>query len=136
MRAFPIVLVQLAAVAACRHELIRGRNVVVTGASRGLGVSIAGAFASEGATSVCLVARSAAALDDACASLSSEHPAVAFHPIAADVTVPAERHRVVDTALEVGGPVSVLVNNAGVERWGRYEESTADAIDEQISLNL
>ena len=80
---------------------IRGKRVVVTGASRGLGLEIASAFASEGAASVYLVARTAAALEATCFRLSAEHPEVEFVPIAADVTSAADRLRVVETAGDV-----------------------------------
>ncbi|EOD04630.1 hypothetical protein EMIHUDRAFT_259507, partial [Emiliania huxleyi CCMP1516] len=53
---------------------IRGGCVVVTGASRGLGVGIARAFATEGAATVCLVARSEAGLQSVCRGLAAEHP--------------------------------------------------------------
>ena len=117
------------------HRLITGRNVVVTGASRGLGISIASAFAREGAATICLVARSAYALDNACKALSAAHPNVAFQPIVADVTSPADREHIVDAA-GIFGPVSVLVNNAGAEWWGPFEDSSSASIDAQLQVNL
>lgn len=122
--------------AASRPHLIRNRNVLVTGASRGLGISIAGAFAAEGAASVCLVARSGVNLEAARDKLRAEHPNVAFHPIVADVSSPDDRVRIVDAAQALGGFVSVVVNNAGIEDWGPFEECTAASIDAQLQVNL
>ena len=103
---------------------VRGGCVVVTGASRGIGAGIAKAFASEGAASVCLVARSEAALQNTCSVLRSAHPSVSFHPILADVTRSGDRDRIVQTVEAIGGQQLLLINNAGVEAWGPYEHAT------------
>ena len=60
-----------------------GRRVLVTGASRGLGLEIARAFADAGAT-VMLNGRDRAALDAACRSISSEN----VHALPGDLAVP------------------------------------------------
>ena len=104
------LVAMLALVSACtaanNPQLIRGRCVVVTGGSRGFGVEIARAFAREAPASICLVARSAAALESTCESLAAEHPGVEFHPIVADITSGVDRSLIVDTVQQlraVGG---------------------------------
>lgn len=83
-----------------------GRVVLVTGASRGLGLEMARVFADRGAKLV-LAARGRAALDAAVRELS-EHTEV--EAVAVDVSEDAEQ--IVEAALRRFGHVDVLVNNA------------------------
>lgn len=85
---------------------LSGKRVLVTGASRGIGESLARAFAGAGAT-VALVARSA----DAIGSLAAELGGTA-HP--ADLADPAAVAALVGRVEDEAGRIDVLVNNAGV----------------------
>jgi nucleoside-diphosphate-sugar epimerase len=85
---------------------IRGKRVLITGASRGIGESLAHAFARAGAT-VALVART----KDAIAALADELGGTA-HP--ADLSDPTQVADLVGHVEEEAGPIDVLVNNAGV----------------------
>lgn len=84
-------------------ETLAGKHAVVTGASRGIGLAIAGALQAQGAR-VTLMARDAAALQAAAASLGG---ATGWQAI--DVADAAS----VAAAFEGAGRVDVLVNNAG-----------------------
>ena len=107
---------------------LSGRRVLITGASRGIGRSLATAFARTGAE-VALVARDGAALE----SLARELGGTA-HP--ADLLDPEQRNRLVHRVEDEAGPVDVLVNNAGVAYDGPLWESTAEQVEQQIQLNL
>ncbi len=85
-----------------------GQTVLVTGASRGIGLATAQAFAAEGA-SVGLVARDRAALDAAASGIGAR-----THVVAAELTDPAECVRAADEVASALGPVDVLVSCAGV----------------------
>jgi 3-oxoacyl-[acyl-carrier protein] reductase len=84
-----------------------GRTVLVTGASRGIGMATAEHFASLGAR-VGLVARSAEPLQ-ALASRLGENA----HAVPADLSDPAECARAVREVEQALGPVDVLVSCAG-----------------------
>jgi NAD(P)-dependent dehydrogenase (short-subunit alcohol dehydrogenase family) len=92
-------------------QSLADRAAIVTGGSRGLGLEIARAYAQAGA-SVLVTARDEAALEQATEELRAVGGQVAAVP--ADVSAPEDCARVVRTAEERFGPVSVLVNNAGV----------------------
>jgi short-subunit dehydrogenase len=107
---------------------LAGKRVLITGASRGIGRSLATAFAGAGAT-VALVARDGAALEPLAAELGGT-----FHP--ADLLDDEQRNRLVHRVEDEAGPIDVLVNNAGLLHEGPLWESTAEQIDRQVQLNL
>ena len=89
--------------------VLTGRHVVVTGASRGIGSTIAAHLASRGAR-VSLLGRSAENLHTVSKALGGTSVAA---PIAADVTDAASVAGAFGQAREHFGPVHILVNNAG-----------------------
>jgi citronellol/citronellal dehydrogenase len=96
---------------------LRGRNVVVTGASRGIGAALAERLCAEGAN-VALVARTAVEHDHLAGSLADTTArcapyGTAVHAIVADLTDADSRATIIPQALEFfDGRIDVLVNNA------------------------
>jgi NAD(P)-dependent dehydrogenase (short-subunit alcohol dehydrogenase family) len=102
----------------------------VTGASKGIGLACAQAFAAEGAR-VAIVARSRANLDAALAAMPrAKYGALA---IVADLVGIDEAKRAIDEATRALGPIDVLVNSAGAARRYPPDELSAqgwhDAMD-------
>lgn len=89
---------------------LRGRSVIVTGASRGIGRAIAEAFAAEGAR-LTICARGEEALE--AARIDLEAAGAEAQAVVADVTNDDDCTRVVQAAVDRFGGVDVLVNNAG-----------------------
>lgn len=98
-------------------DLFSGRNVIVTGASRGIGAGISQRFAAEGAN-VAITARTGDAHPTLPGSLnetletmvgvgSGKHVA-----ISADLSDAEDRARIVPEATAALGPIDILVNNA------------------------
>jgi NAD(P)-dependent dehydrogenase (short-subunit alcohol dehydrogenase family) len=88
---------------------IRGRGVLVTGASRGLGAALSRALAREGAR-VVLMARGAADLDKVVADIRREGGEA--HGLAADIGAKDDIYRIAGAAAALVGPLDVVVHNA------------------------
>lgn len=100
---------------------LAGKAVLVAGASKGIGLACAQAFAREGAR-VALVSRSRANLDAALARFGAAARPLA---VAADLTRADEAQRAIDEVEAALGPLDVLVNSAGAAR--RYPPEELDA---------
>ncbi len=86
------------------------RRVLVTGGARGIGRAIAAAFAAAGDRVAVHYGRSA----DEAAALVDELPGTEHTTVQADLAVPDEVRRAVETAAADLGGLDVLVNNAGI----------------------
>jgi len=109
-----------------RRMEFRGRVVVITGGSRGLGLELARVFAAEGARLV-LCARDAAELARARAALASWGAEV--HVVVSDVTVAGEAEEAMRAIEATVGPIDVLVNDAGIITVGPHEQMTVADYD-------
>jgi NAD(P)-dependent dehydrogenase (short-subunit alcohol dehydrogenase family) len=89
---------------------LAGHVAIVTGASRGIGFAIAQRFVAEGAK-VAITGRNAEALENAAKDLGGSDAAIA---VAGKGDDPDHRAEVVDTVLGAFGPVTLLVNNIGI----------------------
>src|ERR1700745_4364539 len=102
------------------------RNVILTGASRGIGTYIARALAAEGAN-LLLVARSEPELARLANELRTDENTVAY--VAVDLSDPRAAERVAAAAVAELSSVDVLVNNAAVELQRRFHNLGVDEIE-------
>ncbi len=112
---------------------LRGKVVLVTGASRGIGRAIAEAFVEEGCR-LCICARGRQALEEAAAALRQRGAEVLA--VAADVTQPDQVEHVVQAALERYGRIDVLVNNVGGSTGAGIAETSDVEWQQGLELNL
>ena len=108
------------------------QQVIVTGASSGIGRATALRFARAGA-SVLVVGRSEAALAEVAAAVECEGGRSAT--LAADVTHSDAPTRIVDAALNHLGGLTTLVNAAGVIGSGSIETTTDEQWDAMLDIN-
>ena len=112
---------------------LRGKKVLVTGGSKGLGLDIALAFAGLGAK-VVITGRQESALEEAVSRLKELQSNSSY--ITADMKDVASVRKMVDEATERMGGLDVLVNNAGVNIPKPAEEVTEEDWDQIIDTNL
>ncbi len=106
---------------------------VITGASRGIGRSIALALAAQGATIV------AVDMDQASTeAVVAELQAAGSKALAVvgNVTVSADVERMIEAATEAFGRVDILVNNAGITRDGLLMRMKDEDWDAVLNVNL
>jgi short-subunit dehydrogenase len=112
---------------------LTGRRVLITGASGGLGRCLAEGAAKLGARLV-LTARSADRLHETAAALKAQGAECVVVP--ADVTVAADRERLLRTTEEQLGGLDVLINNAGVASFGHFATSSEAILREIMEVNF
>ena len=111
----------------------RDRVVLITGGSRGLGLSIARRLTDEGAR-VAICARDADELDRAAAELRSRgSPVVA---LVCDLAQAEACEQMIREVTEQLGPVDVLINNAGVIQVGPYETMTLEDFRQAMAVHF
>ena len=113
---------------------LTGRSVIVTGASRGIGLAIARGFSLEGAR-ITICARGAGTLEAAVEEVRALGTAsgAEVQGVVADVTSEADTTRVVEAAVSTFGGIDALVNNAG---GSSREPDLARAFEESFELNV
>jgi short-subunit dehydrogenase len=109
------------------------RVVVITGASSGIGLSAALAFAKEGARLV-VAARTQLTLERVAASCRRMGAQAIAVPT--DVTNPLQIKHLVEETLRRFGQIDVWINNAGVGTFGKLEETPLEAVEQVVKVNL
>ena len=107
---------------------LAGRRVVVTGASRGIGLAIATTLAAAGAR-LTLLARDVRSLEKLAARLDAL-------PIPCDVSNAAAVDRAIAAIESNGGAPDILVNNAGLFRPSPVDATTPEALAAALEVNL
>jgi short-subunit dehydrogenase len=112
---------------------VRGRVVLITGASRGIGKRVAFRLAKLGAR-LALTARSADDLAKIVGDLRASGTDVDAFP--ADLTNPADREQLVARVVERFGGLDVLLNCAGVCSFGEFSTSREDIARRVLEVNF
>jgi len=113
---------------------LAGKVALVTGASKGIGASIAREFATAGASVVVNYASSPADAERVVHDIQDRGASAIA--VQGDVSVPADVERLFATTMDAYGRFDILVNNAGVYSPQPLETVTQQEIDRQLSVNL
>lgn len=114
---------------------LTAKVAIVTGASRGIGFSIAQALLQEGA-SVVITGTKQQTLDAAVRELKAGVKGGAVDGIQADVRRYADVERLMSGAVQRHGGLDILVNNAGVGLFGTVEEMSLEEWHTVLETNL
>jgi 3-oxoacyl-[acyl-carrier protein] reductase len=113
---------------------LTGKVAVVTGASKGIGASIAKHLAAEGASVVVNYSSSKAGADKVVAEITAQGgKAVA---VQGDVAKKADIERLFTETKKSYGHVDVLVNNAGIYEFAPLEQVTEEQFHKQFNINV
>ena len=108
---------------------IKGKIIVITGATSGIGEAAARKLAHAGATLV-LAGRN----EEKLAALARELPGSVA--VRADMAHQADIANLIDRALEMDGRIDILINNAGVGMYGPFAEIDLDEYRHMMNVNL
>lgn len=111
---------------------IEGKRILVTGASSGIGHTLARQLAQAGG-SVLAVARTETKLRELVEACTG--PGV-IEPHVGDVTVPEDRGRMIETMRTRFGGLDILINNAGVAGSGHFATSSEDLLRQTMEVNF
>ena len=109
----------------------KGKKVIVTGASSGIGEATAKEFLSKGAK-VILVARSESKMQDSFRDFNQD--SYCIYPF--DLTNLDGINSFTKILIEKEGPIDILFNNAGVSQFGYFEESDLSVLDKIMVLDF
>jgi len=114
-------------------QSLKGKNALVTGAGKGIGKAVALALAAEG-TNVILLARTTADLE----ILAKEVEALGVKAlvVTADISDINSVNKAVTNALDDFGTIDILINNAGIGKFGKFLDLSPEEFENIIKINL
>ena len=112
---------------------MKGKTIIITGASSGIGKALAEKFAAEGSNLV-LAARNADKLNELSKSISRKD--VLICPVVCDVSDESQCKMLIDEAVRNFGGVDVLINNAGISMRAAFADLHLDVIRKLMDVNF
>ncbi len=112
---------------------LKGKNAIITGASKGIGKSIALRLAEEG-VNLLLAARTQNTLDETVGEITSRYN-VKCYGLSTDVSKMEDLHRLATTAIKEFKQVDILINNAGVSSQYPFEKQPLEDIEKLAHTN-
>ena len=111
---------------------LKGKNVFITGSTRGIGLAMAHKFASLGSN---IVLNGRREIDEEFVSEFSDY-GVQVASISGDVSDSTDAKRMVEEAIEKLGSVDILVNNAGITKDKLMLKLTEEDFEQVLKVNL
>lgn len=112
---------------------LKGKNAIITGASKGIGKAVALRLAENGAN-IAIAARGKEALDQTVAEIKAK-TGVKVIGVVTDVAKLDDLKNLVDTAMKEFGHIDILVNNAGVSSQYLFAKQPIEEFEKLVYTN-
>ncbi len=112
---------------------LKGKNVLITGAGKGIGKAIAVALAAEG-VNLALIARTEKDLQSLAQELKPSGVKVEF--TTADVASKDQVDQAIEKLTKALGPIDILINNAGIAQFGKFMDLPPEEWEQIVKVNL
>lgn len=112
---------------------LKGKNAIITGASKGIGKAVAMRLAENG-VNLALAARTKATLDETAAEIKKK-TGVKVIGIPTDVAKLSDLENLVNTTMKELGPIDIVVNNAGVSSQYPFEKQPIEEFEKLVYTN-
>lgn len=111
----------------------KGKTVVITGASSGIGRALAYEFAGRG-SNIVIGARQVAKLEEVAAEIKQTGGAVAFCEV--DVSKESDCEKLINTAVSAFGGIDILICNAGISMRALFDEVDLNVLRQLMDVNF
>lgn len=112
-------------------QMIENKVVVITGASSGIGKSLAELYVSKGWHLVLAARRIERLLE-----FEKEHPDAKILSVKTDVSIEADCSNLIEKAIEEFGRIDVLINNAGISMRATFDQVELDVLQKLMDVNF
>ncbi|MDJ1467918.1 3-ketoacyl-ACP reductase [Cytophagaceae bacterium DM2B3-1] len=116
-------------------ESLKGKTALITGAGKGLGRAVALALAHEG-VNLALLARTESDLQEVALKAAHVDSSIKIATTTADVSDYAAISAAITRLKEEVGSIDILINNAGVGKFGKFMDLDVDQWENIIKVNL
>ena len=115
-------------------QSLKNKSAILTGAGKGIGRATAIELAKQG-VNLGLISRSEAELSALCKELTAQYGIQAVYAVG-DISIRSEAEAAADSVIEQLGQVDILINNAGIAKFGTLLEMDPEQWEKIIQVNL
>lgn len=112
------------------NQFFKGKTIVVTGGSEGIGKALVELLLSAGAN-VATCGRN----EDKLENLLTAFPNMPLHCVPADVGVYEDCKKLIDTSTQKFGVIDILINNAGISMHGEFKDTDIEVFQKVMNIN-
>jgi len=116
--------------------MFKGKVVIITGSSTGIGAGAALKFAKENAKGIVLHGRNEKGLQEVKAQCQKANGQTKIHICVGDIIEEAVRKNIIDSTIKEFGQLDILINNAGIAGGGGLCDTDMDKYDAIFDVNV